>query len=320
MRLTRLAPVLATGLAALAVTACGSSKDDASSSSKSTDNAATSTNVNASARVTCPDGGVKFGIEPYEAPAKLTPAYNVLAKAMSTKLGCPVKLQIVADYSAEVLAMRNGKLDVAEFGPLGFVFASQKAGAEPIASFGVAGGKLSSYTAGIWVPKDSKITELSQLKGKSLALSEPGSTSGDAMPRYAIRQAGLKDSDVKIDYAGGHPEALLALKNGKVDAGEINTQELASAKAEGAFDETKFRKIWTSEDIPNDPVTVRSDMDPALKAAISDALLHLQPADVSKVGAFLDVDPPGPMVAVTKDTYKPLFDLAQTLGLTEKDV
>ena len=30
-----------------------------------------------------------------------------------------------------------------------------------------------------------------------------------------------------------------------------------------------------------------------------------------------DIDPPGPLVPVTKETYQPLFDLAATLKLTE---
>src|SRR5262245_49351805 len=85
--------------------------------------------------VSCPGGAVRFGIEPYEDPAKLTPAYEVLAAALQRSLGCPVKLTVVEDYPAEVLAMRNKKLELAEFGPLGFVFASQRAHAEAVASF-----------------------------------------------------------------------------------------------------------------------------------------------------------------------------------------
>jgi len=78
--------------------------------------------------------------------------------------------------------------------------------------------------------------------------------------------------------------------------------------------------VWESEPIPNDPITVAKDLDPAFKAKVKEALLGLSTEDVAKVGAFLDVDPPGPLVEVTKETYQPLFDLAETLGLTEKDV
>ena len=268
----------------------------------------------------CPNGSVRFGIEPYEAPAKLTPAYTVLSKALEKGLGCPVKLTIVQDYAAEVLAMKNGKLDLAEFGPLGYVFASLNAKAEPVASFADANGKLSSYTAGIWVPKASRISTLADLKGKTLALSGVGSTSGDALPRYALQKAGISQSDLKIKYAGGHPESLLALTKGKVDAGEINTQELASAVAAKAINPSDYRRIWESAPIPNDPITVFGDLDPAFKAKVKAVLTGLSPADVAAVGKFLDVDPAGPMIAVTKATYQQLFDLARELHLTQKDV
>ncbi|GAA3025725.1 phosphate/phosphite/phosphonate ABC transporter substrate-binding protein [Actinokineospora globicatena] len=287
--------------AALTLTACGG-------------------NEAATGSPSCPNGEVRFGIEPYEDPAKLTPAYEVLTGALRRELNCPVKLQVVQDYSAEVLAMQNGKLELAQFGPLGFVFASRRAGAEPVASFGDAQGKLTSYQAGIWVPKDSPVQSLADLRGKSLALSEPGSTSGDALPRAALAKVGLDKSALKLDYAGGHPEALLALTNGKVDAAEINTQQLATASAAGTFDASRFRQVWASDPIPNDPITVAGSTTPEFKAAVRKALLNLTPAEVAAVGKFLDVDPAGPLVAVDKSTYQPLFDLADTLGLSEGDV
>src|SRR5262245_54606910 len=199
--------------------------------------------------------------------------------------------------------MRTGQLDIAECGPLGYVFASQRAKAEALASFADSKGLLTTYKAGIWVPKDSPLKSIADLKGHSLALSEPGSTSGDALPRYALKKAGIDQSQVKITYAGGHPESLLALVHGKVDAAEINTQQQASATAEKTFDPSKFRRIWVSAPIPNDPITVRGDLDPSFKLAVKKALLELKPKEIAKVGAFLDVSPPGPMVSVSKMTY-----------------
>ncbi|MFT7835704.1 phosphate/phosphite/phosphonate ABC transporter substrate-binding protein [Saccharothrix sp. BKS2] len=293
---------LAGGLAAaLVLTACGGSADEAQSA-------------------TCPNGTIRFGVEPFEDPARLTPAAKVLADALSKALDCPVDLTVTEDYSAEVLAMQNGKLDIGIFGPLGYVFASKRAGAEAVASFGESDGTLSSYTAGIWVPAGSDITTIEQLRGRSLALGSVGSTSGDALPRKALRDAGMADSDVKLTYAGGHPEALLALVNGAVDAAEINSQQLGSATAAGTFDQSKFKQVWTSDPIPNDPITVRGELPQKFKSAVKDALLKLPPDAVAEIGKLLDVDPPGPLVAVDKSTYQPLFDLAETMGLTEEDV
>ncbi|PYE17603.1 phosphonate transport system substrate-binding protein [Williamsia limnetica] len=295
------AALLAAIASTVALTACGDDGNDTASSP------------------TCPNGKIRFGVEPFEDPAKLTPAFQVVGEALSEKLNCPVEVTVVDSYSAEVLAMRNGQLELGVFGPLGYVFASQQADARPLASFGTADGQLSTYTAGIWVPNDSPIKSIADLRGKSLALSEPGSTSGDALPQMALRDNGLQDSDLDITYAGGHPEALLALSNGKVDAAEINSQQLATSTGEGAFDTSKFRQIWTSDPIPNDPITVAGATSPEFQKAVSDALLTLPPEAVAKAGALLDVDPAGPLLAVDQSTYQPLFDLASTLGLTAED-
>ncbi|MET9558010.1 phosphate/phosphite/phosphonate ABC transporter substrate-binding protein [Streptomyces sp. NPDC006645] len=303
VRRSTLTAALVAGLATVTLlTGCGGSAESAASSA------------------TCPDGRIRFGVEPFEDPARLTPAAKVLADALSKSLDCPVELTITEDYSAEVLAMENRKLDIGIFGPLGYVFAAKRADAEAVASFGDADGKLSSYTAGIWVPAKSSVTSIEQLRGKSLALASIGSTSGDALPRKALLDAGLAKDDVKLNYAGGHPEALLALVNGAVDAAEINSQQLSSAKEAGTFDASKFRRIWNSDPIPNDPITVRGDLPAAFKTAVHDALLGLDPAAVAEIGALLDVSPPGPLVTVDKSTYRPLFELADSLGLTEKDV
>lgn len=275
---------------------------------------------NADAPPYCQDGPLEFGIEPYEDPAKLEPAYNVLADALERELGCAVEVQVVEDYSAEVLAMRNGKLDLGQFGPVGYVFADQEAGAEPLASFGTADGKLSSYTAGIWVPKSSPITSVEDLRGKDLALGGVGSTSGDVLPRSALKVAGIAEDQLNLNYAGGHPESLLALVNGTVDAAQINSQTLSTATAEGTIAPGDYRRIWTSDNIPNDPLTIRQDADPELKKAVKEALLNLSAEDTEKVADFLDVTPPGPLIEVTRETYQPLFDLAETMGLTKEDI
>lgn len=268
---------------------------------------------------TCPNGKIRFGVLPYEDPERLEPVYQLLGEALSEKLDCPVEVMITEDYAAEVLAMENNQLEIAQFGPLGYVFAHQRAGAEALVSFGDAEGEPTTYTGGIWVPKESAIKALDDLRGKTLALGSPGSTSGDALPMSALVEAGI-DEDVQWDYAGGHSEAILALVNGTVDAAQINSQTLATAIAAGTFDESQFRQIWKSEEVPNDPITVRANLPKAFQDAVKEALLDLDVADVEQVGAFLGVDPAGPLIPVTTETYRPLFELAETMGLTEKDV
>jgi phosphonate transport system substrate-binding protein len=311
--LASVAGIVALGLG---LAACGSSS--------SSDTAATT--GSGSSHVACPSGTLTFGVEPYDNASVLIPAYQALSADLGHKLGCKVNLQIAESYVAEILAMKNGKLDMGEFGPAGFVFASQQAGAVPLASYADSNGQLSTYTAGIWVKKGSPITSLKQLAGHTLALSSTGSTSGDWVPRYALIQAGVLNQ-VKTEYAGGHPESLLALLHGKVDAAEINSQTEASAIKAHTFDPSQYTEIWKSQPIPNDPVCASGTLSPAARTAIENALLALKASDFTSgkisIATELNFTPPASghvMIPVTKAMYGQLFGLAKALNLSSSDL
>jgi len=268
----------------------------------------------------CPNGKVRFAVEPYDSGPKFTGAYQALTKALQTNLSCPVKLTITNNYTAEVEAMRAKQLDVGEFGPLGYIFAHKLANAQPVAVFGTAQRKPVTYTAALWVPNSSTITSVAGLKGHTIAFSDPASTSGNLLPRYALIQAGLNpDTDVKIEFAGSHSASLLALTNGKVDAGEVNSQQQATASAAGQFDTTQYRTIWRSKPIPNDPITVRGDLSSAFKAAFKTALLKLTPAQLKLVDTELGVDS-GPMIPGTDAMFQPIRDVVTAENLQIKDI
>src|SRR6516225_10030405 len=276
--------------------------------------------------VACPNGTLSFGVEPYDNTSVLIPAYQALSTDLGKALGCKVNLQVAESYVAEILAMKNGKLDMGEFGPAGFVFASQQASAVPLASYAQSNGQLSTYTAGIWVKKGSPITNLKQLAGHTLALSSVGSTSGDWVPRYALIQAGVSGK-VKTEYAGGHPESLEALLHGKVDAAEINSQTAASAAASHTFVASQYTQIWKSAPIPNDPVCASASLSAAAQTAIKNALLSLPSSDFTTGSTTLATElgftPPAgghEMLAVTSSAYSQLFSLARALNLTSSNL
>src|SRR5262245_59804191 len=257
----------------------------------------------------CPNGSVRFGVEPYDSGPKFVGAYQTLTKILSKKLGCTVKLFVATNYTAEVEAMRAKKLEIGEFGPLGYIFAHKLAKAVPVAVFGTKDRKPVTYTAALWVPVDSTIQSVGDLKGHTIAFSDPGSTSGNLFPRYALLKAGINpSSDVKIQFAGSHTASLLALVNGKVDAGEVNSQQQATAEAANQFDTTKFRTIWRSAPIPNDPITVRGDLPAAFRAAVTKALVSLTPAQLKQLDTELGVDS-GPMIPGRDSLYSQIRDL-----------
>ena len=262
----------------------------------------------------CPNGGtVRFGVEPFDDAAQLAPVYTQIASLLSQKIGCKVDLQIANNYTAEVEAMRAKKLELGEFGPLGYVFAHRLGKAEPVATFADKNGTPLTYYASIVTTPNTGISKLDQVAARTFAYSDPASTSGHLFPAYALKKAGIDpDTGVKAQYAGSHTASFLAIKNHKVEAGELNSDTIASATAQNQYTAADFVTLWKSDPIPQDPITVRGDLPSGFQSKVKSALLSL---DLSQIP-----DPKGVLigprlVSQTNAPYQQIADLASTLNI-----
>ena len=280
--------------------------------------AAIATNPLPAAADDCPAGGtVRFGVEPYDTAARLVPIYEKIGKMIGDKVGCKVEVFVATGYNAEIEAMRNGKLELGEFGPLGYVLAHQVAKAEAVATFGSADGKTVTYWASLVTYPTSGIKTVEDIRGHSFAFSDAASTSGHLFPAYGLRKAGLDpDKDIKAIYAGSHTASFEAIYNHKVDAGELNSEQLESAKQRGHYNDGDLVFLWKSDPIPTDPFAVRGDMPDAFKKKLADAVQHLDlmsldPADRKiLVGAGITQ-----LVPQTDQAYDLIRDLVKTLNI-----
>ena len=266
----------------------------------------------------CPDGGkIRFGVEPYDTAARLVPIYEKIGNLISAKVGCPVEVFVATGYNAEIEAMRNGKLDLAEFGPLGYVLAHQVAKAEAVGAFGGADNKPVTYWASIVTYPSSGIKTTADIRGHSFAFSDAASTSGHLFPAYGLRKAGLDpDKDIKALYAGSHTASFEAIYNHKVDAGELNSEQLESATQRGHYKDGDVVFLWKSDPIPTDPFAVRGSLPDGLKKKLTDAVQHidlmsLDPADRKiLVGAGITQ-----IVPQNDQAYDLIRDLVKTLNI-----
>ena len=272
----------------------------------------------AGAGADCPnDGTVRFGIEPYDTAARLVPVYERVAKLISEKLGCDIAIYVATSYNAEIEAMRSGKLEIGEFGPLGYVLAHQVAKAEAIAAFGTSDGKPNTYWASLVTWPGSGINSVADIRGHSFAFSDPASTSGHLFPAYGMRKAGLDpDKDVRAIYAGSHTSSFEALYNHKVDAGELNSEQLESATQRGHYKDGDVVFLWKSDPIPTDPIAVRGDLPEDFKAKIAEVLRNLDLSTIPEqdrkimVGAGITR-----LVPQSDGAYDLIRDLVKTLNI-----
>ena len=265
----------------------------------------------------CPNGGtVRFGVEPYDTAPKLVPIYEHIGKAIGDKLGCEVKVYVATSYNAEIEAMRNGKLEIGEFGPLGYVLAHEVAKAEAVAAFSNKEGKPDSYWASLVTYPGSGIKTVADIRGRSFAFSDPASTSGHLFPALGLRKAGLDpDKDVKAIYAGSHTSSFEALYNKKVDAGELNSEQLELATQRGHYKDGDLVFLWKSGPIPTDPIAVRGDLPDGFKKRLTEVLQNLDlsvlPAADRKIMGLGGTR----FVPQTDAAYDEIRDLVKTLNI-----
>jgi len=267
----------------------------------------------------CPNGGtVRFGVEPYETAAKLVPIYDRIGSIMAKALGCDVQIFVTTSYTAEVEAMRAGKLEAGEFSPFSYILAHTIAHADVVAIFADSGGTPLTYTAGIVTWPGSGITKLSEISGHSFGYSDPASNSGHLFPAYALKKAGIDpDKGIKPLYSGSHTASYEALRNHKVDAAELNSQQIESSKLSGIYKESDFVELWRSEPIPSDPIVVRSDLEPAFKARLTKVLQSLDLSSLSPedqkilVGGVVGVR----AVPIADSFYDVIRDVAKVMNI-----
>ncbi len=264
----------------------------------------------------CPDGVVRFGVEPYDTSARLVPIYNDIGKAIAARIGCPVKVYVTTTYNAEIEAMRSKKLEIGEFGPLGYVLAHQIAGAQAVAAFGTGEGKPDTYWASIVTYPGSGAKTMADLRGKTFAFSDPASTSGHLFPAYGMRKNGIDpDKDIRAIYAGSHTSSFEALYNHKVAAGELNSEQLQSATQRGQYKRGMFITLWKSQPIPTDPITVRGDLPPAFKAKLIAVLQHLDLSTLPEKDRKIMGMSGDRFVPQTDAAYDQIRDLVSTLHI-----
>ena len=265
----------------------------------------------------CPSGGIRFGVEPYEAASYVLPIFAKIGAELAQKTGCPVTVFVSTSYNAEIEAMRADKLEIGEFGPLAYVLAHRIANAQGFATYNDARGNPSTYYASIVTWPGSGITTLKDVVGHSFAFSDPVSTSGHLFPAYGLRKAGIDpDRDIKAEYAGSHVGSFEAILNKKVDAGELNSQQIAAATDAGIYNSQTFVTLWKSQPIPNDPIAVRGDLPDAFKKRLMAAVLSLNFAMLvpSEHKHLMSKDATG-YVAVSDSQYDVIRDLVKTLDI-----
>jgi len=213
-----------------------------------------------------------LGIFPRYKATETTTKFALLASYLGEKLGRKVTLITSKDFDSFWDGVTNQRYDIVHYNQYHFIRSARNyqviAHSQEFGKDAVAGA--------LYVRKDSGITEVSQLRGRTVIFGG----GKDAMlsyigPRYLLMQAGLKEGDFKTELAVNPPNALIALFHKQADAaggGDILIDLPVVAKA---VDATQLKILAATEPLLFLPWAVKRSMPAKLRQSIQFVLVDL---------------------------------------------
>lgn len=229
---------------------------------------------------------ITFATIATEEMAVVAERWQPTIKYLSERADIKINFFASTSYAAAVEALINDFADVAMLGPKIYTVARAKsAKIEPIVGTGRPPNHFmkeacACYHGRLITKKGSKFTTIESLKGAVLALTDPGSTSGNALPRALFPEEiggmSLDDYFGRIFYAGSHDGAAKAVFTGKADAAFVSENALSRAIDRGALKLGSYNHLWISPEVVSNPIVVNTDtLSPELIAKIKSVLMGM---------------------------------------------
>ncbi len=257
---------------------------------------------------------LEFGVGLFQPDKEKNDAtYRPLADYLAAALGRPVKLRTVDTWEGLAKSLANGETDMALMGPWGYVLANHQAGAEAVATI-LYQGKPEYFAIMITGPNGG-IRSIEDLKGKTFAFGDKGSTSGYLIPNHEFQKRGIDPDKYfsKVIYTK-HQAIETQVVRGELDAGADYNRNRDAMIAEGLIKAADSRIIWTSAPLPNDAFAVSRELagDKGFTAALVRALEAVGPLLATRP-ALLPKNYTG-FIAKDNAYYKPIRDAGLESG------
>lgn len=251
--------------------------------------------ANTGPRIGSFDRPIVLAITPSAEVQRLTATGNAIASALGQATGLRWRVIVPTSYAAQIEAVCAGQVDIAFIAPLQMTLLIDKnCGAPILAALRLDEKRQLSTTfnSQILVRSDSGITDINGLKGKKFAFVDAISTSGHLFPRLTVKNKTGQDPNTFFAttiFAGGHPQAVLALYNGQVDGAasfsdarvrQVGTTDVAAGMPPDILQKTKV--IDTAGPIPNDGIALRRNFPAEIGAQLKKALVDYAATDAGK--------------------------------------
>jgi phosphonate transport system substrate-binding protein len=237
---------------------------------------------------------LRFGVIPVETQTQTTKGFEEFARHAGQKFGVPVKIFTATEFIGINNAIIAKQIEFAWTSPSAYSGSWLECQClEPIAAALDKDGNL-GYNSVLIVKADAPYKKFEDLKGRTVARTEPNSQSGYLVPTVEFSKMGMPvDQFFKSPISGGHTQSVLGVLKGTYDAAFTWTTrgdgygQLRTMMDKGMLKRDQIRVIWESALVPAPPVVVHKDLPADLKAEMTRFFLdlHKERMDVAEAVA-----------------------------------
>lgn len=260
-----------------------------------------------------------IGVIPAQTEGSMENAMNKLQTTLTEGLNQDVEIEVYPDYNGVVEAMNYDKINMAFFGPLTYVVAHEKSGAQAILTQLVEGepfyhSYIITHAENEWNSLEALLETTEEI---DFAFGDQNSTSGSLIPSIELQDRGVYQSEDEhsfqsIRYTGSHDATALAVQNKQVDAGAIDSaiynQLVESEKVNG--DQLKI--IWESDKLFQYPWAVHAETDEETINKIKQTFLSIDDEEI------LDAFGATGFTEATNEDYESIRQAAIKEGIIEE--
>ena len=260
-----------------------------------------------------------FAYTPVEDPEVYRKIWDDFIAHIAKETGRKVVFFPVQSNAAQIEAMRAGRLHIAGFNTGSVPLAVNCAGFAPFTMMASKKDEF-GYEMEIIVQADSSIRKIEDLKGKTIAFTDPNSNSGFKAPSAILKASyGLEaNRDFKPAFSGKHDNSVLGVVNKDYDAAAVANSVRKRMAARRVIDPAKIRTIYTSQTFPTTAYGLAFNLKPELATKIKQAFFSFKWEGTSLAKEFEKTEPPQEkFIPISyKDTWTIVRDIDTAMSVS----
>jgi len=225
------------------------------------------------------EGALTLGVFPRLSAGETTTRYTPLAEHLSERLGRKVMLVTSKDFQSFWRGIEEQRYEIVQYNQYHYIRSSKS---YQVVAHNKEFGK-DTLAGVLYVRKDSGITELRQLKGRTVLFGGgEDAMFGYIAPVYLLLQAGLSKDEFISQFASNPLNSVIGVYRKQADAAGSGDGVIGQPAVKSAINTDELTTLAVSEQLLHLPWAVKRAMPAQLRQSIQSILVDLEASEEGK--------------------------------------